>query len=163
MLRLAGAGLVLLGGVLLRTAALREPRLRLRLLRRLSLALDLLAQQLEGTLAPLPSLLRACRAGEESDAFFAAVLRALARGDSLGEAWRAAALPLPLPEAQRESLAALGAQLCGGEESALRALRTVSASFASCADRLAARQAERERLTTALCLSASVMALLLAL
>ena len=154
MLRALGAGLILCGGLLARQALVEPVRRAQRTRLTLAAALESMEAEVRLLLTPMPALLR--RAAAE-DAFFGRILSGLASGVPPEEAWRRAADGLPLPPEERELLAALGGRMGGDEEH-------VSASLALAASRLRRRyddvgsgRRREEKLTTALCVSASLL------
>jgi len=160
LLRGVGAGLILCAALLTRRALLGERRERQRTRRALAAAFETMEAEIRLLLTPLPTLLRrGC--GAESRAFFETVSIALRRGGDPSAAWREAAEALPLPRNERESLALLGGRLGGDEESVCAALSLAARTLRACYDDAERRRGQDERLTTALCLSAGLMLVIL--
>lgn len=157
MLRLAGGTLILFAGVLLRGALLGGAREELRTLRTMRDALLALEREIALTLAPLPELLSRGGFGEAADAFFAAVSDAVQSGQTLGDAWRDAAQRIFLPNGQKTRFARLGSMLGGGEESVRRTLLFAADELSRTIEAREREKRERERLTTALCFSGSLL------
>lgn len=159
-MKTAGTLSVLLGGLALRAALVRAGRDELRLLRALAASLTLLTRQISATLAPLPRLLRQGDWPREAESFFLMILDGLADGSSIEQSWRAAAQAMPLRENERALLAAPSEVLRGDEEPLLRALRAAAEAMEAAAREKAARRGEQERLITAVCVSGTLMLLL---
>lgn len=162
-MRAAGALSVLLGGLALRAALVRAGRDELRLLRALSEALVLLAQRISATLTPLPRLLQQGGWPREAEPFFDMLLELLDAHGVPETCWRTAAQAMPLAEPERAALALPAVVLRGEEEALVRALRIAAETLLSAAREKAARRGERERLITAVCLSVTLMLLLVML
>lgn len=162
MLRWIGAFLILGGGLLARRTILEGERRAQRTRRALASAFDAMEAEIRLLLTPLPSLLRRDY-GKDAKEFFDRTARELGSGAALSSAWRRAAEPLPLQEDERETVAALGARLCGGEDAACAALALASAALRRSYDESEARRRERERLVTTLCVSAGLLLCILLL
>ena len=156
MLRWLGAGLILCGGLSVRYRLLESERRTQRTRRALAGAFEAMEAEIRLLLTPVPSLLRS-PCGDGADAFFANVSKALASGAPLAEGWRRAAETLALPEDERETVAALGVRLGGTEESACAALTLAVAMLRRAYEAAEAGRRERERLTTTLCISISLL------
>lgn len=160
MYRLTGAALLLVSSFLLRRSFLLRAHLRRKTLRALAEGFLLLASSVRLTLMPLPRLLRKTVCAPEAERFFAAVSDGLARGEAMEHAWAAAALSLPLDARERESIAALGSALGGDEASVCASLTHVSETLRESERRLAQHAREEARVTTALCLSGGLFAVI---
>lgn len=160
MLRMTGAALILASGVLARKGLLASSRGRRAALRELAEALERMAQEIRLCLTPIPKLLDRAYAGA-ADEFFARAAKCLRAGKSLEQSWADAAQALPVHEEERALIAALGARLGGDAESVCAVLRLTAAQLRERyeSERLHCR--EQERLTTAACLSASVLLLIM--
>ena len=160
MLRWLGAGLILCGGLAARRTLIGSARRAQRTRRELAEALEEMRAEIRLLLTPVPALLRQMR--EESvDGFFTAVSDGLRRGETLGEAWRRSAEERPLPETEREAIAALGARLDDSEDGACAALAFVAAALRRSYDEAEAQRRERERLTTTICVCISLLFVIL--
>ena len=123
--------------------------------RALAAAFEAMEAEIRLLLTPMPALLRrAC--GEEADTFFGQVSEGLTLGIALAEAWRDAANELPLPQEERESVAALGPRLGGSEEGVCAALSLAASALRKRCDEIEAQQPQKERLTTSICISISL-------
>ena len=156
MLRWLGAGLILCGGLSVRHGLLESGRRIQRTRRALAGAFETMEAEIRLLLTPVPTLLRRSW-GDDADAFFANVSKALASGTPLAEAWRRAAEKLALPEDERETVAALGARLGGMEEGVCAALTLAASTLRRAYDATEAGRREQERLTTTLCISISLL------
>lgn len=162
VLRWLGAGLILSGGLLTRHALLGEARRVQQTRRELAEAFEEMEAEIRLLLTPVPALLR--RAHTESvETFFRRTREGLSRGLPLAEAWRASSEALPLPETEREPVARLGARLDGGEESARAALTLAASELRGAYGRAERERGARERLTTSLCVSISLLLIVLLL
>ncbi len=161
MLRWLGAGLILAAALLTRRTLLETDRAAQRTRRALAASFETMESEVRALLTPLPALLRQ-RYGEEADAFFAAVTRELHRADLPG-AWRVAAAELPLPPEEREAVAQMGARLTGDEAAVCGALSLGAVQLRRIADAAEAQRAQRERLTSTLCLGAGALLALMLL
>ncbi len=160
MLRAVGAGLILSAALLARRTLLCAGREEQRVRRTLAAAFEAMEAEIRALLTPLPALLSRGY-GEETKVFFAVFSSFIRQGKTLDIAWNDAVESLPLPQDEREALALLGGRLGGDEESVCAALalaaRTLRASYED-AER---RRGQEERLTTALCLSAGLLLVIL--
>ena len=161
MLRWLGAGLILAAALLTRRTLLETDRAAQRTRRALAAAFETMEAEVRALLTPLPALLRGTY-GAEADAFFAAVGRELRRA-GLPEAWRAAASELPLPPEEREIVAQMGARLTGDEAAVCGVLTLGATQLRRSADAAQAQRAQKERLTSALCLGAGALLALMLL
>ncbi len=155
MLRWLGAGLILCGGLAARRTLLEGERRAQRTRRELAAALEAMRSEIRLLLTPIPTLLLRTYGGE-ADAFFASVSERLRRGEPLGEAWRRPAEELPLPDAERQAVSALGARLDDSEEGACAALALCASALRRSYEASEAQKRERERLTSAICISISL-------
>ena len=161
MLRWLGAALILCAAMLTRGTLLAAGRCAQRTRRALADAFEGMAAEIRALLTPLPALLRRTY-GEAADGFFAAVSEELSCETPLGDAWRCASERLPLPPEERETIAALGARLNGGEDDVCAALTLTAAALRRSCDRAETQRREQERLISSLCLGAgAVVAILL--
>ena len=160
MLRALGAGLILCGGLLARQTLVEPVRRAQRTRLALAAALEAMEAEVRLLLTPMPKLLRR---GAAKEAFFGRVLAALSSGAAPDEAWRAAADTLPLPPEERELIAALGERVSGDEEHACAALTLAASRLRRRYDEIESRRRRTERLTTALCVSTSLLLLILLL
>lgn len=159
VLRLTGAALILCAGVLARNGLLASSRGRRAALRELADALERMAQEIRLCLTPIPKLLDRAYGGA-AGGFLTRVEEGLLGGETLEQSWRGAAQALPVNEEECAMIAALGARLGGDAESVCAALRLTAAQLREHyeSERLHCR--EQERLTTAACLSASLLLLI---
>ena len=104
MLRWIGAGLIFCSALLMRRTLLETDRRAQRVRRALAAALETMEAEVRLLLTPMPALLRRTY-GTEADLFFERASRELSRGGSLEDAWRRAAMALPLPPDERGSVA----------------------------------------------------------
>ena len=155
MLRWLGAGLILAAAFLTRRTLLATDRAAQRTRRALAAAFETMESEVRALLTPLPTLLRRAY-GEGADTFFATVARELHRAD-LPRAWRAAAAELPLPPEEREIVAQLGTRLTGGEAAVCGALTLGASQLRRTADAIEGQRAQKERLTSTLCLGAGAL------
>ena len=162
VLRWLGAGLILFGGLLTRGTLLDGARRVQRTRRGLAAAFEEMEAEIRLLLTPVPALLRRAHS-ESAETLFRGTREGLSRGLSLAEAWRGASETLPLPEIERESVAGLGARLDGGEESACAALALAASELRRAYDRAERERGEKERLTTSICVGASLLLLVLLL
>ena len=161
MLRWLGAGLILAAALLTRRTLLATDRAAQRTRRALAAAFETMESEVRALLTPLPTLLRRSY-GEGADAFFAVAARELHRAD-LPRAWRAAAAELPLPPEEREIVAQLGARLTGDEAAVCGALTLGASQLRRAADAIEGQRAQKERLTSTLCLGAGALLALMLL
>ena len=160
MLRWLGAGLILAAALLTRRTLLTADRAAQRTRRALAAAFETMEAEVRALLTPLPTLLGRSY-GEGADTFFAAVARELHRAD-LPRAWRDAAMELPLPSEEQEIVAQLGARLTGDEAAVCGALTLGASQLRRAADAIEGQRAQKERLTSTLCLgTGALLALML--
>ena len=162
LLRWLGAGLILSGGLLTRRTLLGGARRVQQARRELAAAFEEMEAEIRLLLTPVPALLRRAHTAS-AEAFFHAAREGLSRGLSLAEAWRASSEALPLPEVEREAVALLGARLDGGEEGACAALTLAASELRRAYDLAERERGARERLTTSVCLSVSLLLIVLLL
>ena len=152
---IVGAGLLLRGTIL--SKARREER-TMRSLRDALLALE---REIALNLTPLPTLFARGGYGEAADGFFASVGEGLRAGRTLRDCWAASADALTLPRAVKERVAHLGATLSGDEDGVRRSLLFMADELSKALEARECERAQRERVTTAVCVSASVFLLLI--
>ena len=162
MVRLLGGVLIISSGLLLRGTILRASRRELETQRELRDALLLLEKEIKFTLMPLPKLLR-MEFGCCVSAFFSAVSDDLCSEKTLSESWQTHTQRLFLPQRIKLRFARLGADLVGEEESIRRTLLLMAEELSESMEAQERTQRERERLTTALCLSGSFLLVLVLL
>lgn len=162
MLRWFGALLILCGGLLTRQALLSGSRSVQQTRRELADAFEAMAAEIRALLTPLPALLRRSY-GESVEGFFAETAELLACGVPLSEAWRLASEVLALPPGERETVAALGGRLGGGEDSVCAALTLTAAALRKAYELNEAQRKEKERLTTSICICISLFLAILLL
>ena len=124
-------------------------------------ALLALEREIALNLTPLPKLFARGGCGEIADAFFASVSEGLRAGGTLRDCWAASAQTLTLPEAERERVAQFAATLSGDEKAVRRALRAMAGELSGALEARERERAQRERVTTAICVSASTFLLLM--
>ena len=163
MLRGIGAILIIGSGLLLRGTILSKARREERTIRGLRDALLALEREIALNLTPLPVLFTRGGYGEIADAFFSSVSKGLRAGGTLRDCWAASAQALPLPRSEKERVAHFGALLGGDEEAVRRALRAMADELSAALEVRERGRAQRERVTTALCVSASMFLLLILL
>ena len=163
MLRGIGAMAILSAGLMLRGTILSKARREERTMREMRDALLALEREIALNLTPLPVLFPRGGYGEETDAFFASVSEGLRAGGTLRDCWAVSAQTLSLPQEEKERVARLGTMLGGDEESVRRALRAMADELSAALKARKRERAQRERVTTALCASASVFLLLILL
>ena len=163
MLRLFGGVLILGGGMLLRGTLLSASRRELQTQYELCEALMLLEKEITFTLTPLPKLLLRKDFGTCAGAFFTAVSGELCLGKTLAQSWFDCAQALSLPPRIKERFARLGANLGGDENGVRRTLQLMAEELSGSIGTQERAQRERERLTTVLCLSASLILVLVLL
>lgn len=157
MLRLLGGALILVGGIQLRGMILSASRRELQTQYELRDALVQLEKEVKFTLTPMPKLLMSGDFGPNVSAFFAAVCDDLRLEKTLAESWSAQAQSLPLPRRIKERFTRLGLSLSGDEESVRQALVLMAEELSESTENQERTQRDRERLTTGLCMSASIM------
>lgn len=157
MLRLFGAGMILAGGILLRGTILSASRRELQTQCELRDALMLLEKEIKFTLTPMPKLLMSENFGASVSEYFSAVCEDLRMEKTLAESWSAHAQNLALPQRIKERFVRLGRSLDGDEESVRQALVLMAEVLSESIETQERTQCERERLTTMLCISASIM------
>ncbi len=160
MLRAVGTGLILCGGLLARQTLTEPVRRAQRTRLALAAALEAMEAEVRLLLTPMPTLLR--RAAEKV-AFFGDVLSALSSAAGPREAWRMASDALPLSSEERELLAALGERTGGDEEHACAALTLTASRLRRRYDEIESSRRQTEKLTTSLCVSASLLLAILLL
>ena len=116
-----------------------------------------LAQSVRATLTPFPTLLEGLSHEDGAGTFFTSVRAGLSCGQTLANAWRAAARTLPLAEREKETVAALGGALGGEEESVCAALTHAARELSDAERSLFARSREEGRVMTALCLGGGTL------
>ena len=92
-----------------------------------------------------------------------AAASAAKQGERLPEAWKQAAEALPLPEADRMAVAALGEDLHGDEETICKAISLVTYQLAKALEESFRRKPEEDKRTAALCLSGAALLVILLL
>ena len=162
ILRWLGAGLILSGGLLTRRTLLEGARRAQQTRRGLAAAFEEMEAEIRLLLTPVPALLRRAHSGP-AEAFFRRTREGMSRGLTLAEAWRASSEALPLPELEREPVVGLGARLDGGEESACAALRLAASELRRAYVRAERERGARERLSTSVCVGASLLFIVLLL
>lgn len=161
MLRGIGAMAIFGAGLMLRGTILSKARREDRTMRALSDALLTLEREIALNLTPLPVLFARGGYGEAADAFFASVSEGLRADETLRFCWAASARTLPLPQAAKDRVAQFGASLSGDEEAVRRALRAMADELSAALKARECERAQRERVTTAICVSASAFLLLI--
>ena len=161
MLRWLGAGLILTAALLTCRTLLTTDRTAQRTRRALAAAFETMESEVRALLTPLPTLL-ARSYGEGAEPFFTAVTRELHCAD-LPRAWRIAAAELPLPSEEREMIAQMGARLTGDEAAVCGALTLGASQLRRAADAIEGQRAQKERLTSTLCLGAGALLALMLL
>lgn len=160
MLRGIGAMAILGAGLMLRGTILSKARREERTMRGLCDALLALERDIALTLTPLPVLFTRGGYGEIADTFFTSVSERLRAGGTLRDCWAASAQTLTLPQAERDRVAQFGAMLGGDEEAVRRALRAMADELSAALEARERGSAQRERVTTAICVSGSAFLLL---
>lgn len=165
MLKLLGSLCVLTAGGWALAQRRREFRQELDALRRLSAALEAMADNIRLERPPMPRLLDRAGSGQEDPAssFFRTAAAALRRGEPLPAAWRDAAGALPLPPRDRQTVADLGRILGGDEVQACKGLQLASSVLRGSYEELERCRPQRERQRTALCFSAAALVIILLL
>ena len=161
MLRGIGAVLIVGAGLMLRGTILSKARREERTMRALRDALLALEREIALNLTPLPVLFARGGYGEIADAFFASVSEGLGAGGTLRDCWAASAQMLTLPQTEQDRVAQFGATLGGDEEAVHRALRAMTDELLAAMEARERGRAQRERVTTAICVSASAFLLLI--
>lgn len=128
MLKLLGSLCIFLGGAGALTMQIRAQRRELLCMRELLAAFSGMEDAIRLERPPLPRLLLRTARMRKGDAalFLTAAAAALGRGESLPEAWSAAAAQLPLGEDGLQAVGEMGAKLCGDEECACKGIRLAS-------------------------------------
>lgn len=160
MLRGIGAMAIFGAGLLLRGTIVSKARREERTMCALRDALLALEREIALNLTPLPVLFTRGGYGEIADAFFASVSEGLRAGGTLRDGWAASACELTLPQTEKDRVAQFGAMLGGDEESVRRALRTMADELSNTLEARQQERSQRERVTTAICVSASAVLLL---
>ncbi len=165
MLKLLGSLCVLTAGGWALAQRRRDLRQELDTLRRLSAALEAMADNIRLERPPIPRLLDRAGSGREDPAacFFQTAAAALRRGEPLPAAWRDAAAVLPLPPRNRQTVADLGRVVSGDEVQACKGLQLASDSLRKRYEVLEQSRPQRERQGTALCFSAAALVIILLL
>ena len=161
MLRGIGAILIIGSGLLLRGTIMSKARREERTMQGLRDALLAIEREIALTLTPLPALFARGGCGEIADTFFISVSEGLRAGGTFARCWAVSAQTLTLPQTVKERVAYFGASLGGDEESVRRALRSMADELSAALEARERERAQRERVTTALCVSASVFLLLI--
>ncbi|MEG2175640.1 MAG: stage III sporulation protein AB [Oscillibacter sp.] len=163
MLKGLGALCILLGGLLLRRYQMEHLRQEVDTLSDLLAALCRMAEEIRMTRTPLPRLLDHVGQGREQgvSAFFSTVSTAARQGGDVGETWRQAAEALPLGQESRVALLELGGGLQGDEESICKAISLACMDLSRKLEELRLHRPETEKRTTALCLSATALLVIL--
>ena len=161
MLRGVGAVLILGAGLLLRGTIVSKARREERTLQEMRDALLGLEREIALTLTPLPVLFASGGYGEAADAFFASVSEGLRAGGTLRSCWAESASELALSLSEKDRVAQFGASLGGDEKAVRRALRAMADELSEVMETRQRGRAQRERVTTALCVSGSVFLLLI--
>lgn len=147
MLKAVGCLLILAGGIWGWYLTVVQWRRRLKTLEQLSCDLSEMETGISLSLMPMPRLLSALAVHPQTGAFFSAVAAALQEGAGLREAWHTAAKNA-FPDAIVRVLLQL--RLDGDEASVRRQLSWAAEELSRQAREERARQAEREKLCTAL-------------
>ena len=155
--------LILGAGFRLRGTILSKSRRSERTLRQMRDALLALEREIAFALTPLPMLFARGGYGEAVDAFFASVSGGLRAGGTLASCWAASTETLTLPLSLKDRVARFGTTLGGDEEGVRRALRAMADELTDALEMYRRERSGRERITTALCVSGSVLLLLILL
>lgn len=163
MLKVLGSVMILSGGFLARWVQLAGRKQRRETLAGLLSALRRMGEEIRMARTPLPVLLEQAAAdrGGDADTLFLAAAEAVKAGEPLEDAWRHAAMALPLSNAERRITAELGKGLHGDEESVCKAISLAIYELAKCASELDASRRFDDQRTTALCFSASALLVIL--
>ena len=164
MLKGIGCLCILLGGCWARALQVTALRRELRVLADLLETLDRMDTEIRVNRTPLPRLLARLAPGRTRplELFLCRVSEAARRGEYLPGVWTREANGLPLGEEDRRTLRALGERLPGDEETACKGIELARSFLSGSLEEKRAGRADRERRTTALCLSgAALLAILL--
>lgn len=163
MLKGLGALCVLLGGLLLRHNQVASLRRKVDTLSDLLAALYRMAEEIRMARTPLPQLLN--RLAVERSApvatFFSAVSTSAQQGETVMETWRRAAEDLPIEQNSLTVLKELAIGMNGDEESVCKAISLACMNLSHHLEELRCHQSETEKRTTALCLSATALLVIL--
>lgn len=155
-----GAGLVFISGFVVRGHIVGDMRANRQALSFAIALTEKLARDIAFDLTPVPRLLQRY-AEEGKNPFCGDVIQEMSFGNGLALSWKIAAQRLRLSDEQREHFAALGGCFSYEEEGVQRALRSTAEEYRTQLAQLTQKRQERERLVTALCLSASTLLLVL--
>lgn len=163
MLKLAGAGLLLLAGVLGAWDAVSRQRKQLRLLRRLITVLSEMEEEIRLTRTPLPRLLKKLAENDRTECgrFLTHTADSLCSGQPPEHAFREGAEMLPLPQELCGSIAEIGESFRGDEEQICKAISLFRHRFEQTEQDWHRQQTNREKRSAALFLSASAMLVIL--
>lgn len=163
MLKLVGSLCILGGGGLVWWMQMADGRRELEVLSDLLAALGEMGEEIRMTRTPLPLLLdRLCRGRTAAvTAFFSESASAARRGESVSQAWQAAAGKLPLDAEDRRTMAEAGVCLTGDEDHILQGLPLAQARISRSLEEKRSRRPERERRVTALSFSAAALLVIL--
>lgn len=163
MLKLTGAGLLLLAGVAGAWGTVSRQRRQLRLLRRLITVLTEMEEEIRLTRTPLPRLLRKLAETDHTECrpFLSCTADSLSSGEPPESAFRIGASALPFPEELCGSLAEMGQEFHGDEEQICKAISLFKVRFERVEQEWCRQQTNREKRSAALFLSASAMLVIL--
>lgn len=163
MLKLLGSLCILAAGGIVRTYRVQGLRRELSVLCGMLSALEEMSDEIRLNRTPLPRLLRrvGCERGADVTRFFQAAAEAASGGESLSDAWRAAALILPLDKREQAALAELGKKFCGDEEEICTAISLVCSQIRKAIEEKRRQQPDAEKRSTALCFSGAALLIIL--
>ena len=163
MTRFLGCILILLSGFLLRFIVLTVRRHERQALYEIVQALQFLEQEVRATLSPLPRLLDHQGFGPYADSFFHSVLSMHRKNPdlALAQCWSIAVASLPLRAKEKDRLLRLANRLNADEEDVLRALHEASGALQQALKEKEYQQKDQDKLITSICLSCSVLLLIL--
>ena len=163
MLKLLGSLCVASGGGLAWYVQRAERRRERDTLSDLQRAFRRMGEEVRMARTPLPDLLRVLAGDCEAPAaaFFEAVSRAAAGGESLPRVWREQAEALPLRETDRSAVSALSGDLQGDEEKVCKAISHVTHALADSAGEAERKRPEEEKRAAALWFSAAALLVIL--
>lgn len=165
MLKLLGSLCVAAGGVMAWYTQMSERRRKRSARSDLQRAFRRMGEEVRMARTPLPALLQGLAAdcGPEAAAFFRVVSKAARAGESLPQIWRREAEALPLDEAERAAVAALGKDLQGDEEKVCKAILHVTYALTQNAEDAERKRPEEEKRAAALWFCAAALLVIMLL
>lgn len=163
MVKAIGALCILFGGLLARQYQLAALRRELAVVSDLLAVLCRMSEEIRLKRTPLPRLLDRLSQGRDAAVsdFLGAVSAAARQGEDTEAAWQAEAKRLPVSSEVKIALEELAKSLSDDEESICKAVSLACMELSRNLEELRRKRPETEKRTTALCLSATALLVIL--